>query len=69
MTKRYMKEYGNDILRRKKEMSYPKEVLVEMEKMIKQVIDIYKRGYITTAEAMRELVNIDLDIDIDIEGY
>ena len=69
MTKRYMKEYGNDILRRKKEMSYPKEVLVEMEKMIKQVIHIYKRGYITTAEAMRELVNIDLDIDIDIEGY
>lgn len=69
MTKRYMKEYGNDILKRKKEMSYPKEALAEMERMIKQVIDIYKRGYITTAEAMRELVNIDLDIDIDIEGY
>ena len=69
MIKRFMKEYGNDILRRKKEMSYPKEALAEMERMIKQVIDIYKRGYITTAEAMRELVNIDLDIDIDIEGY
>lgn len=69
MTKRYMKEYGNDILRRKKKMFYPKEALAEMERMIKQVIDIYKRGYITTAEAMRELVNIDLDIDINIEGY
>lgn len=69
MTKRFMKEYGNDILKRKKEMSYPKEALAEMERMIKQVINIYKRGYITTAEAMRELVNIDLDIDIDIEGY
>lgn len=69
MTKRFMKEYGNDILKRKKEMSYPKETLVEMERLVKQVVDIYKRGYITTAEAMRELVNIDLDIDIDIEGY
>lgn len=69
MTKRYMKEYGNDILRRKKEMSYPKETLTEMEKLIKQVIKIYDKGYISTAEAMRELVNVDLDIDIDIEGY
>lgn len=69
MTKRFMKEYGNDILKRKKEMSYPKETLVEMERLVKQVVDIYKRGYITTAKAMRELVNIDLDIDIDIEGY
>ena len=69
MSKRYMKEYGNDILKRKKEMSYPKEALAEMEKMIKQVINIYKRGYVTTAEAMRELVNIDLDIYIDIKGY
>ena len=69
MTKRYMKEYGNDILRRKKEMSYPKEAVTRMETLIRKVIDIYKRGYITTAEAMRELVNIDLDIDIDIEGY
>lgn len=69
MTKRYMKEYGNDILKRKKEMSYPKETLAEKERLIKQVIDIYKRGYITAAEAMRELTNVDLDIDIDIEGY
>lgn len=69
MTKRFMKEYGNDILRRKKEMSYSKKTLTEIEILIKKVIDIYKKGYITTAEAMRELVNIDLDIDIDIEGY
>ena len=31
MTKRFMKEYGNDILRRKKEMSYPKESLTEIK--------------------------------------
>lgn len=69
MTKRFMKEYGNDILKRKKETFCSKEILTEIERLIKKVIDIYKKGYITTAEAMRELVNIDLDIDIDIEGY
>ena len=67
--KRYIKEYGNDILRRKKEMSYPKETLTEMEKLIKQVIKIYDKGYITIAETMQELVRVDSDIDIDIEGY
>lgn len=69
MIKRFMKEYGNDILRRKKEMPYSKEYLTEAEILIKKVINIYEKNYITTEAAMRELVNIDLDIDIDIEGY
>lgn len=61
MTKRFMKEYGNDILRRKKEMSYPKETLTEMETRINKVIKVYDRGYITIAETMRALVDIDND--------
>ena len=61
MTKRYMKEYGNDILRRKKEMSYSKESLIEMETKINKVIKVYDRGYITVAETMRALVDIDND--------
>ena len=63
MTKRYMKEYGNDILRRKKEMSYSKESLIEMETRINKVINVYDRGYITITEAMHELVRVDLDLD------
>ena len=39
MTKRFMKEYGNDILRRK-EKSYPKETLTKTEILIKKVINI-----------------------------
>lgn len=61
MTKRFMKEYGNDILRRKKEMSYPKETLTEMETRVNKVIKVYDRGYITVAETMRALINIDND--------
>lgn len=61
MTKRFMKEYGNDILRRKKEMSYPKETLTEMETRINKVIKVYDRGYITTAETMKVLVDVDND--------
>ena len=66
MTKRYMKEYGNDILRRKKEMSYSKESLIEMETRINKVINVYDRGYITITEAMHELVRVDLDLDNNI---
>ncbi len=61
MTKRYMKEYGNDILRRKKEMSYPKESLIEMETRINKVIKVYDRGYLTVTETMKTLVDIDND--------
>ena len=61
MTKRFMKEYGNDILRRKREMSYPKETLTEIETSINKVIKVYDRGYITIAETMRALVDIDND--------
>lgn len=61
MTKRYMKEYGNDILKRKKEMSYFKESLTEIEARINKIIKTYDRGYITVAETMRALVDIDND--------
>lgn len=61
MIKRYMKEYGNDILRRKKEMSCSKETLTKMETKINKVIKVYDRGYLTVAETMRALVNIDND--------
>ena len=61
MTKRFMKEYGNDILRRKKEMSYSKETLAEMEARINKVIKVYNRGYITITETMRALIDIDND--------
>ena len=61
MTKRFMKEYGNDILRRKKEMSYSKETLTEMKTKINKAIKVYDRGYITVAEMMRMLVDIDND--------
>ena len=61
MTKRFIKEYGNDILKRKKEMSYSKESLTEIEARINKVIKTYDRGYITVAETMRALVDIDND--------
>lgn len=61
MIKRYMKEYGKDILRRKKEMSCSKETLTKMETKINKVIKVYDRGYLTVAETMRALVNIDND--------
>ena len=66
MTKRYMKEYGNDILRRKKEMSYSKESLIEMETRINEIIKVYDGGYITITEAMHELIKVDLDLDDNI---
>lgn len=61
MTKRFMKEYGNDILKRKKEMFYSKETLTEMETRINKVVKFYDRGYITVAETMRALIDIDND--------
>lgn len=61
MTKRFMKEYGNDILKRKKEMSYSKEKLTKIYIRINNAIKVYDRGYITVAETMRELVDIDND--------
>lgn len=66
MTKRYMKEYGNDILRRKKEMSYPQKTLAEMKIRIDEAIKLYNRGYITITETMHELVRVDLDLDDNI---
>lgn len=61
MNKRYMKEYGNDVLRRKKEMFYPKETLTEIKTRINKVIKLYDRGYLTVTETMRVLVDIDND--------
>ena len=59
MTKRYMKEYGNDILKRKKEMFYSKDELIRMRTRINKIIELYNRGYLTVTETMRELVDID----------
>lgn len=61
MTKRYMKEYGNDILRRKKALLFSKETLTEIETRINKVIKLYDRGYLTVTETMRVLVDIDND--------
>ncbi len=61
MTKRFMKEYGNDILRRKREMSCSKKTLTEMETRINKVIKVYDKGYITVTETMKALVDIDND--------
>lgn len=61
MSKRYMIEYGNDILRRKKELLFSKESLTEMETRINKVIKLYDRGYVTVTETMRALVDIDND--------
>lgn len=61
MTKRYMKEYGNDILRRKKEMFYSKDELTRMRTRINKIIELYNRGYVTVTETMRTLVDIDND--------
>lgn len=61
MTKRYMKEYGNDILKRKKEMFYSKDELTRMKTRINKIIVLYNKGYLTVTETMRELVDIDND--------
>lgn len=61
MTKRYMKEYRNDILRRKKEMFYSKDELARMKTRINKIIELYNRGYVTVTETMRELIDIDND--------
>lgn len=61
MIKRYMKEYGNDILRRKKELLCSKDQLTKMKARINKVINFYNRGYLTIAETMEGLVNIDND--------
>ena len=61
MSKRNMIEYGNDILRRKKELLFSKESLTEMETRINKVIKLYDRGYVTVTETMRTLVDIDND--------
>lgn len=61
MTKRYMKEYGNDILKRKKEMFYSKDELTRIRTRINKIIVLYNKGYLTVTETMRELVDIDND--------
>lgn len=61
MNKRYMKEYGNDILRRKKAVLFSKETLTEIETRINKVIKLYDKGYLTVTETMRVLVDIDND--------
>lgn len=61
MTKRFMEEYGNDILRRKKEMFYSKDELARMKIRIKKIIELYNKGYLTVTETMRALVDIDND--------
>lgn len=61
MIKRYMKEYGNDILKRKKELFCSKDQLTKMEARINKVINLYNRGYLTITEMMKALVDIDND--------
>lgn len=61
MIKRYMKEYGNDILRRKKGMFYSKDELARMKTRIDKIIKLYDKGYLTATETMRALVDIDND--------
>lgn len=61
MIKRYMKEYGNDILKRKKEMLYSKDELTRMEIRIDKVTKLYDKGYLTVTETMKALVDIDND--------
>lgn len=61
MTKRYMKEYGNDILKRKKKMFYSKDELARMKTRINKIIKLYDMGYVTVTETMRVLVDIDND--------
>lgn len=61
MTKRFMEEYGNDILRRKKEMFYSKDELARMKIRINKIIELYNKGYLTVTETMRALVDIDND--------
>ncbi len=61
MIKRYMKEYGNDILKRKKEMFYSKDELIRMRTRINKIIELYNKGYLTVTETMRALVDIDND--------
>lgn len=61
MTKRFMKEYGNNILKRKKEMFYPEETLTEMKTRINKIIKIYDKGYLTITETMKALIEIDND--------
>lgn len=61
MSKRYMKEYGNDILKRKKEMFYSKDELARMKTRINKIIKLYDMGYVTATETMRTLVDIDND--------
>lgn len=61
MTKRYIIEYGNDILRRKKALLFSKETFTEIETRINKVIKLYDRGYLTVTETMRVLVDIDND--------
>jgi hypothetical protein len=56
-----MKEYGNDILRRKKEMFYSKDELARMKIRINKIIELYNKGYLTATETMRALVDIDND--------
>ena len=56
-----MKEYGNDILKRKKEMFYSKDELARMKTRINKIIELYNRGYVTVTETMRELIDIDND--------
>ena len=62
MNKRYVSEYGNDILRRKSKISYFKKNLAQIETNLNRVIRAYDRNLITETEAMKALVNIDLDI-------
>ena len=61
MSKRYMIEYGNDILRRKKVLLFSKESLTEIKTRINKVIKLYDRGYLTVTETMKTLVDIDND--------
>lgn len=61
MIKRFMKEYGNDILKRKKEIFYSKDELTRIRTRINKIIVLYNKGYLTVTETMRELVDIDND--------
>lgn len=57
MEKRFVKEYGNDIKKRKKDMENYSQIETEISRAIK----VYNKGLITTTEIMKTLVSIDFN--------
>lgn len=55
--KRYTREYSNDILKRKVDSP----AIAEIREEIDHIVKLYNRGMITNTEAMRALVQIDVN--------